>query len=145
MTDLSDLYQEVILDHYKSPKGKRPLATFDTNSFVLNPVCGDEVKVEIQFESDKIKIKNIAIISKGCAISVAAGSILFGLLLDKTIGEAEALIMAYRDLLCGRTPQVDLHDLKALEGVKNFPARIKCALVAAQAIMEALEKWKIKP
>lgn len=140
--DLDALYRDVVLDHYRSPRGRKALSDPDVENQGLNPVCGDEVKVALKLREGRIA--DASVTSRGCAISVASGSMLAELLVGKSRPEVEQLADAFRDLLNGRPVpvEVDLGDLEALEGVKKLPVRVKCALLAWTTLREALKAWE---
>jgi nitrogen fixation NifU-like protein len=137
--ELDALYRDVVLDHYRTPRGRKPLPKPDVENQGFNPVCGDEVKVALRIEGGRIA--EAAIQGRGCAISVAAGSMLAELLVGKTSAEVEKLGEAFRAMLHGQPVPagVDLGDLEALEGVKNLPVRVKCALLAWTTLRDALK------
>lgn len=140
--DLDALYRDVVLDHYRAPRGRRELVRPDVENHGMNPVCGDEVKVALKFENGHIA--DAAVLSRGCAISVASGSMLAELLVGKTREEVERLAEAFRSLLHDQpvSADVDLGDLEALEGVKRLPVRVKCALLAWTTLRDALDAWQ---
>lgn len=143
---LNNLYQEVIIDHYKDPRGRGKLECPDAVKHGSNPVCGDVVDIEVEFEG-KI-IRDITVNSTGCAISVASGSILAELLPGKSIKEARAIAEAFKKMMSDDStplPDDDFGDLDALEGVKQFPNRVKCALLAWNTITGILKEWQHKP
>jgi len=136
--ELDALYRDVVLDHYRSPRGREPLPAPDVQRRGFNPVCGDEVLVALAMDGDVVR--EVQVKSRGCAISVASGSMLADLLPGRTRGEAERLIEAFRALLRGEEPagDLDLGDLDALRGVARFPVRIKCAMLPWMTLRESL-------
>jgi nitrogen fixation NifU-like protein len=141
-----DLYREVILDHYRRPRGRVHLECPDVENEGLNPVCGDEVKIALKFEGDRVK--EVSVLGRGCAISTAAGSMLAEVLPGKTREEVELLTQTVKrmmhedvDLTTGEIGRLDTGDLDALTGVKQFPVRVKCALLAWVTLAEALKGW----
>jgi nitrogen fixation NifU-like protein len=144
-----DLYREVILDHYRRPRGRAPVECPDIENEGLNPVCGDEVKVALKFEGDIVK--DVSVTGRGCAISTAAGSMLAEVLPGKSREEVEALTelvrrMMHESLDSAEVDEasIDLGDLDALSGVRQFPVREKCALLAWLTLAEALKSWNAK-
>ncbi len=139
---LDDMYRDIILDHYRSPRGSTPLpmADFATNGH--NPSCGDELKLAVKIDEDIVK--DIYIDCKGCAISTASGSMLAEVLVGKTVEEARKIATVVRGMLKGEDVEIpdDLGDIDSLEGVKQFPVRIKCALLAWVTFMEGLENYE---
>jgi nitrogen fixation NifU-like protein len=137
-----DMYRDIILDHYKRPRGRTPVAHPTVENEGLNPVCGDEVKVSLELEGDRIKGACIA--GRGCAISTASGSMLAELLPGKSVAEVEKLAAAFKAMLQdgGVPEELEIGDLDALEGVKQFPVRIKCALLSWVTLTDALRAWR---
>jgi nitrogen fixation NifU-like protein len=136
---LDDLYRDIIMDHYRYPRGHKHLHDADVQSGGQNPVCGDEIEVSLKIDGDRIE--DIGVECAGCAISVASGSMLADIVKGKTIDEVKIIAAAVKAILKGETPpaEIDLGDLEALSGVRNFPVRIKCALLAWITVIEALE------
>lgn len=131
-----ELYSEILLDHNKSPRCSKPLSDFDVETEAHNPLCGDKVQVQIKFEGDRIK--DVAIISTGCAISIASGSMLAGQLSGKTVDEARKISQDFRDMILkGANPS--LGELEALKSVKEFPMRVKCATMVHHALLELID------
>ena len=143
LPQLDELYKEIILEHYREPQGRVPVEKADFHAEGFNPLCGDEVKLSIQLNKNK-KIERVHLNGHGCSISVASGSILADILKGKTIEEAKDLTCFFRDMMHGKIngkPR-DIGDLEALEGVKKFPVRIKCALLPWTTFEEALKGHK---
>jgi nitrogen fixation NifU-like protein len=136
--ELDDLYRDVILDHFRSPRGTRPLDRPDLAQEGYNPLCGDEVKLELHLEDGHIE--DVSVHGHGCSISVASGSLLVEQLKGKTLAESRRILSAFKAMLHGDGPPDEdlLGDLVALEGVKNFPVRIKCALLPWTTLEQAL-------
>jgi nitrogen fixation NifU-like protein len=137
--NLESLYQEIILDHYKHPRGKglldRPLAS----AFHVNPTCGDEITVQVgQHEDGGLKI---GYEGQGCSISQASASVLVELLQGKSVQESEEVRIAFLELMhskgVGEPDEEVLGDAVAFAGVAKFPARVKCALLAWMALQDA--------
>lgn len=142
---LSEIYRDVVLDHYRSPRGRSEIASPDARAEGQNPLCGDEVTLALKFEDDRIR--DVEVHGRGCSISVASGSMLAELLPGKTKQEAHRILHAFKALMHGRpAPEgLDLGDLDALEGVKKFPVRVKCALLAWTTLEDALGPGPSKP
>lgn len=138
----NDLYRDIILDHYRRPRGRTPVASPDVENEGLNPVCGDEVKVSIKLEDGRVK--HVSVLGRGCAISTASGSMLAELLPGKTLDEVETLFKAFKRMMHdeGVPPDVEIGDLDSLEGVKNYPVRIKCALLSWVTLEDALKSLR---
>jgi len=138
--ELDDLYREVILDHYRSPRGAKPLADPDVREEGFNPLCGDELTLELEVEEGVIR--DLSVRSRGCSISVASGSLLAEALRGRTVAEARHLLAGFKAMMQGQAPGdgVEMGDLEVLEGVKNFPVRIKCALLPWTTLEQALSR-----
>ena len=141
-TDIDDLYREIILDHYRSPRNQEKLAESDLEAEGINPFCGDEVVIQIKLVDglvDAVSFKGI-----GCSISQASASILTEAIKGKTLDEAEALYFRFRDMMYGKSTLEDEVDqwgeVEALAGVKRFPIRVKCALLAWATLEDAITK-----
>ena len=137
---MDDLYREVILDHHRSPRCREPLAHPDAIAAGKNPSCGDEVCLQLSFEGDRIS--GISVQTAGCAIATASGSILGELLAGRTQAEAGLLAEAFRQVMHSDdgelADELDPGDLEVLTGVRNFPVRVKCALLPWITLLEAV-------
>jgi nitrogen fixation NifU-like protein len=140
MSDLRDLYQELILDHTKHPKNFGRLENANCQADGYNPLCGDKVTVFLKVEDDVVE--GISFQGSGCAISTASASMMTESLKGKTIAEAKTLFGQFHELLTGaanRLPDVDaLGKLAVFSGVKEFPIRVKCATLAWHTMQAAL-------
>ncbi|MBD3335967.1 MAG: SUF system NifU family Fe-S cluster assembly protein [Candidatus Eisenbacteria bacterium] len=136
--ELDTLYREVVLDHYRNPRGREPVPSPTVESEGKNPLCGDETKIRVELKDGRIA--RIQAQGMGCSISVASASMMSELLEGKTLEEARRVMRAFEGLMRGEeVPQdLDLGDLEALDGVKRFPVRIKCVLLAWKTLEEAL-------
>ena len=135
-SDLTDLYQQVILDHNRRPRNRGRLPTANRAAHGDNPSCGDQCDVFLRLEGDRIA--EITFDGSGCAISQASASLMTTQLKGKTVGEAEALYDEFHDIVTtGRAPE-EMSDLSAFAGVHAFPARIKCATLGWHAALNAL-------
>lgn len=136
--DLNDLYQQVILDHSRSPRNFRVLANANRTAQGHNPLCGDNVTLYLRFEGDVIR--EITFQGSGCAISKASASLMTESLQGRTKGEVEALFERVRAMLTtGQAGGDDLGKLSVFAGVHKFPARVKCAILPWHAVLAALE------
>lgn len=133
-----DLYREVILDHHRKPR-RRALPAAAVVAEGVNPLCGDEVQVGIVV-SDDGRIADYGFTGAGCAISQASASLLGDAVTGHSSNETRAIIAAFEALVRGSsaTDDVDIGDLAALEGVAQFPMRVKCATLAARTLEQAL-------
>jgi nitrogen fixation NifU-like protein len=144
MSDLDELYQEVILDHNKSPRNFRILESANRKAEGYNPLCGDHVTVYLSVEGGVIK--DISFEGSGCAISKASASMMTSALKGKTETEAGELFENVHRMLTGETNGRDMSDkvgkLAILSGVCKFPARVKCASLAWHTVNSALRGEK---
>jgi nitrogen fixation NifU-like protein len=137
--ELSALYQELILDHYRRPRNKGTLENADASVEMKNPLCGDEICLQVAFEGSSVCDLKFA--GRGCSISQASASMMTQLVKGKSAEEIEAIRSRFRDLMLGDQSAADdqsLGALRALSGVARFPARVKCALLAWNALETAL-------
>ena len=141
MSELRSLYQEVILDHYKSPRNYRRLEGANRKAEGYNPLCGDHFIVYLRLEDDRIA--DVSFEGSGCAISKASASMMSTVLKGKTKEEAKTLFEKFHSLVTGGLkPQAEtdgLGKLEAFAGVSEFPLRVKCASLAWHAMRSALE------
>lgn len=141
MSDLSDLYQEVILDHNKSPRNFRRLEDANRTAEGYNPFCGDQLTVYIRLEDGVIR--EISFQGMGCAISKASASMMTAALKGKTEAEAQSLFDRVHNMFIGkldtRSGEHDLGKLSLLSGVSQFPARVKCASLSWHTLRAALK------
>jgi nitrogen fixation NifU-like protein len=136
---LDNLYQEVILDHYKHPQHKNLSTTFDAQVHHVNPSCGDEITLNVTLDGDTVK--DVSWDGVGCSISQASVSILTDLMIGKNLEQATHISDAFMELMQSKgTKSGDeslLEDAVALAGVSQYPARIKCALLGWMAFKDA--------
>jgi nitrogen fixation NifU-like protein len=139
MSDLADLYQEIILDHNKRPRNFRDMPACTCSAEGNNPLCGDEVKVFVQLAEDKLA--DVSFLGQGCAISKASASLMTAKAKGRSEAEVRALSSEVRAMLLGPEQELPagLGDIAALSGVRRFPARIKCAMLPWHALEAALE------
>lgn len=139
MMQLDNLYQEVILDHYKNPQHKRLSPSYDAQVHHINPSCGDEITLNVTLAGDKVV--DVSWDGVGCSISQASVSILSDLVLGKTLDQAQRISDSFMTLMQSKgTESGDeelLEDAVALAGVSRYPARIKCALLGWMAFKDA--------
>ena len=141
-TELEELYQEVILDHSRRPRNFGTLPNADVLVHGDNPSCGDEIHLGIHFDPDG-KLAEIKFSGQGCAISQASASMMTLKLKGKTRAEAAELSRTFTSLVTGSSstvssPSSRLGDLQLLQGVRKFPQRVKCAMLAWRAVEQAL-------
>lgn len=138
---LDDMYREIILDHYRSPRGKKPLDGPDVSSDGQNPSCGDELCLQLKVKAGLVN--DVHVNCTGCAISVASASMLAEVVKGKSVEEVEELAAVVKKMLKGESTELpeDFGDLDALKGVRKFPVRIKCALLAWVTLVEGLRNF----
>lgn len=136
--DLQELYQQVILDHSRSPRNFCKLAVANRISEGHNPLCGDRVTVYLLIEDEVIR--EVSFLGEGCAISKASASIMTEMLKGKTRTEAKAIFDKFHEMITTGTPNLDeLGKLGVFAGVNKFPARVKCAILPWHAVAATLE------
>lgn len=133
---LEDLYRETILDHNQSPRNRRALENPTKTVGLLNPTCGDQIKLDLQLNHDTVA--DVGFTGQGCSISMASASMLTEAIKGKSIEDALALARHFKAFLTGTPSPVGLGDLEALQGVSQFPSRVKCATLAHNALEKAL-------
>ncbi|SRR6266567_4001370 len=139
MADLRDIYQEVILEHAKSPRNHRAMATPSRKAEGYNPLCGDHCTVFLAMQGEVIE--DIAFQGSGCAISRASASMMTQSLKGKTVGEAEDLFQNFHRMVTGQSSNgnhPEIGKLAVFAGVAEFPARVKCATLAWHTLEAAL-------
>lgn len=141
MSELSDLYQEVILDHNKRPHNFHAMEDADCRAEGYNPLCGDQLTLYLKLDQDRIQ--DISFQGKGCAISKAAASVMTDAVRGRTKTEAATLFDRYRELITGAAGKSvnveELGKLAVFSGVCEFPTRVKCAILAWHTLRSALE------
>jgi nitrogen fixation NifU-like protein len=156
MPGLEDLYREIILDHYRSPRNKGELAVPPAHKVEgFNPLCGDEVVLYLDVNADGV-VEDLKINGQGCSISQASTSMMSSAVKGKPVAEARKLIRAFKALMSIHESKLDgesdgsdlaadlegvkLGDLEALQGVVKFPVRIKCATLAWNTLAQGLDE-----
>jgi len=141
MSDLRELYQDLIIDHSKRPRNFRVLEAANHTSEGYNPLCGDKVTVFLELEHDRVK--NVSFQGSGCAISTASASVMTESVKGKTLAEVESLFEVFHSLVTGKPPAAgntpELGKLAAFSGVSEFPVRVKCATLAWHTLHAALQ------
>jgi nitrogen fixation NifU-like protein len=137
MSELRELYQEMILEHSRSPRNRRAMEGEEKHADGYNPLCGDEVTVYVKLDGERIV--DVSFQGTGCAISTASASLLTEILRGKSRAEAEAIFARFHDLVTGKSGELrDLGKLQVFAGVSEFPARVKCATLAWHTLRAAL-------
>jgi len=136
---LDELHREILMEHYRFPRGKDPIDNPDLAGEGKNISCGDEVDVQVRLDGETVK--NIGVHCAGCAIAIASGSMMAELVEGKSLIEVKKIAAAVRAVLTGEEPdeKIDVGDLRALEGIRKYPVRVRCALLAWTALIEAIE------
>lgn len=139
--ELDELYRDLILDHYRHPRNKGSLEHPTAKVEGYNPLCGDEVEVELDVDDEGV-IEDVAFTGRGCSISQASSSMMTAAVKGRRKSEALALLEAFKRMMTEpeAPPAEDLGDLEAFQGVAKFPVRVKCATLAWHVLEEGLEK-----
>jgi len=143
---VEELYREVILDHYRNPRNRASIDHVDAHAEGTNPLCGDEVTIDLHYEGDRVS--ELSVRGQGCSISQSSASMMSEAIRGKTASEIRELTVKFKGMMSieeGTDPGLDpdrpgavLGDLEALQGVRRFPVRIKCADLAWTTLAEAL-------
>jgi nitrogen fixation protein NifU and related proteins len=131
-----DLYREIILDHYRNPRRKRAVSPADRVIEANNPLCGDEIDLSLRLDGQRVD--DVGFEGRGCSISQASASMLCDSVVGMSVTDAASLAQAFRSLMQGEAVTRDIGDLEALQGVRAYPVRVKCATLACNALLEAL-------
>jgi len=138
---LNSLYQQLILEHYRSPKNKGELPEKTVEIHMRNPSCGDEIRLQLLLEDGHVT--DVSFVGQGCSISQAAVSMMTALIKGRAVDEADALAEKFKAMMHGDESVAkdrSMGDLRALAGVSKFPVRVKCALLGFDALQEALKQ-----
>ena len=138
--EFDQLYRELILDHYRSPRHHEPLANPDVVAEGYNPLCGDEVEIGIAFADGTIA--DLSMRGRGCSISLASGSMLTDIVIGKSVEDVGRLADLFTQMVTDpeTAPPEELGDLEALQGVAKFPVRVKCATLAWHALADGIKQ-----
>lgn len=139
---LDDLYRRVIMDHYKTPRNR---GTFEGEAVTIdlnNPTCGDKIQLQMQIEDGKVKAAKFT--GEGCSISLSSASMMTDAVKGKTLDEALEMAEKFSGLMKGEPVEFEYEDIEALSGVNKFPARIKCATLAWNALRKGIEQSNSK-
>ena len=135
---LDDLYREILLDHYRSPRNRGHLAGANAQADGANPLCGDQITVELLVDDDG-RVTDVAFEGSGCSISQASSSMMTGYVKGRTADEALAGVEAFQRMMVDGEPlDEEFGDIEALAGVRKFPVRVKCASLAWKTLEQAL-------
>jgi nitrogen fixation NifU-like protein len=142
MSELSDLYQEVILEHNKNPRNFREMESATRTADGNNPLCGDALRVYVELDGEVVK--DVAFKGSGCAISKASASMMTQAVKGKTLADAEKLFNEFHDMVTGKLDAENddnsLGKLRIFSGVLEFPARVKCASLSWHTLHAALNE-----
>lgn len=141
MPGLDDLYREIILDHYRTPRNRGELPPPAAHAVGHNPLCGDEIEVYLDVRDGVVS--DIKVGGQGCSISQSSASMMSQAVKGKPVDEVRALVHRFKSMMSieeldESAPEVKLGDLEALQGVVKFPVRIKCAVLAWNTLTDAL-------
>jgi nitrogen fixation NifU-like protein len=146
MPGLDDLYREIILDHYRSPRNRGELPPPAAHAVGHNPLCGDEIEVYLDVDAQGV-VNDIKVGGQGCSISQSSASMMSQAVKGKPVAEVRALVHRFKGMMSIEDASDDpaiaavkLGDLEALQGVVKFPVRIKCAVLAWNTLTEALDQ-----
>src|SRR5512146_2859612 len=137
MADLRELYQEVLLEHSKTPRNYRKLEAANRSAEGFNPLCGDHFNLYLRMEGNRIA--EIAFEGSGCALSKASASMMTSILKGKTVAEAEALFSRFHQMVTGHDGNNELGKLSVFSGVCEFPVRVKGVSLVWHTLMAALK------
>ena len=146
--DLKQLYQDIILEHGKSPRNLGKCKGYNRNAKGYNPLCGDKVHVYLKLDSKK-KVENLSFEGEGCAISLASASIMTDLVKGKSFDDTKDIMSAFLNMIKNNSEIQSNHlnddqkiQLMSLSGVKQFPMRVKCATLSWHTLVSAIEEKK---
>ncbi|MBV9463520.1 MAG: SUF system NifU family Fe-S cluster assembly protein [Verrucomicrobiae bacterium] len=138
---LDELYQTVILEHYRKPRNQGEMKDATVKVHGDNPMCGDEITLYLKLDADR-KVEGISFTGQGCAISVASASMMTAKVKGKPVEEVEKLLQSFHDMIVGDPQPAELDpklgEVKLLAGVRHFPPRVKCATLAWHALRQAI-------
>ena len=143
---LDDLYRDAILDHRRNPRNKERLSAPDIEGDAINPFCGDEIHLQMTLYDGRVT--GVGLQGEGCSINLAAGSMLTEAIRGKALDEVDALVGLFRSMMRGDAEAEAVlgseGDLSNLAGVRDYPVRIKCALLPLSALTQGIECYKGK-
>lgn len=133
-----ELYRDIILDHYRNPRNKGDLEPADVNVSANNPLCGDEVTITARLSADGASVAELHFSGRGCSISQASASMMTEEIAGKPLPEALKVINRFKEMMLAEGEVEGLGDLEALQGVKRYPVRIKCAVLPWNSLLQGL-------
>jgi nitrogen fixation protein NifU and related proteins len=144
VSGIDDLYREIILDHYRSPRNRGRLSTPDVATHGSNPLCGDEIELSLAITDSHVV--DVAFQGQGCSISQASASMMTECIKGKTLAQAAELFGTFKTMMTDRNapePEADeIGDLEALQGVRRYPVRVKCAILPWNVLREGLDTYE---
>ncbi len=138
MSMMRELYTQILMDHYRRPRNQGELENHDLKEHLLNPLCGDEVTVYARFDGEKVA--EVKFTGRGCSISQASASMMTERLVGNNRLDVHKEVVSFKSMMVGEEEFPEYADLAALKGVINYPARVKCAVLAWTALQNGLEK-----
>jgi nitrogen fixation NifU-like protein len=135
---LDDLYQDIILEHYRQPRNRLELSDADKVIEGKNPFCGDEISVYIKLDGEVVE--RVTFTGKGCAISQASASLMTEAVKGKTLGDTLEIIADFKKMIKGGSVRLEMQELTAFQGMSQFPTRIKCALLSWNTLERGLSE-----
>src|SRR6202011_753188 len=135
-----ELYRDIILDHYRNPRNKGDLDPAEISVSANNPLCGDEVTITARLSADGASVEALHFSGRGCSISQASASMMTEEIEGKPLAEALKLINKFKEMMLAEGEVEGLGDLEALQGVKKYPVRIKCAVLPWNSLLEGLQE-----
>ena len=139
-----ELYRDIILDHYRNPRNKGDLDPAEISVSANNPLCGDEVTITARLSADGSAVEALHFSGRGCSISQASASMMTEEIEGKPLAEALKLINKFKEMMLAEGEVEGLGDLEALQGVKKYPVRIKCAVLPWNSLLEGLSDQATK-
>jgi nitrogen fixation NifU-like protein len=133
-----ELYRDIILDHYRNPRNKGDLDPADVRVNANNPLCGDEVTITARLSEDHSRVESLHFSGRGCSISQASASMMTEQVEGLPVAEALRVINRFKEMMLADGGAEDLGDLEALQGVKQYPVRIKCAVLPWNSLLQGL-------
>ena len=138
--NLDKLYRQVIMDHYKHPRNRGSLEDDSLTVEMNNPTCGDRILLHLKIENDTVK--DVKFTGEGCSISLASASMMTQAIKDQNVADGLKMSQLFSEMMLGNDVDIDqfgIEDIEALQGVSNFPARIKCATLAWKAFEKGIQ------
>jgi nitrogen fixation protein NifU and related proteins len=141
---MEELSREIILDHYQNPRNQGRLEDATLANRGYNPICGDDIELSVNIDEQDDRIREISFVAHGCSISTASASMMTEVVKSKTLAEAEASVQRFTQQMSDRdlAPRELEDELDALQGVKKYPARVKCALLPWTTLRETVDLYR---